>query len=598
MTNLSLNTMWQSAQALGRADFLTLPSQRISYADQLEAIRLMCGYFDAAGLNPGDRVAICSTHDHAVVTSFLAALLHGLVPVNLSTGTKADRGVSILRSTEARLLICDAPIKAGWGAEFTCSVPAERGKRSWFGRSKAVHWLLDGDAPSPAEPRLPDDREALAYLLFTSGSTAAPTGVELTLGNLLANLDSVGRVTQLQSGDRMFNDLVMAHTDGLIHGPVLAFARGASVVRAGGMQLSRLEDWLNTIRREGCTHFISVPFVWSMIHRLGAHDDYFDGPEMKMLITSAARIDPKLWEQIETRFGKPLVNEYGMTETVMAACHAGDFPEMGTKGTLGRVAHCDARIEPTDPAVPTEGELQLKGPAIARGYWKNPERNATSFTSDGWLKTGDIVRLRPDGSYDLLGRFKSIINSGGMNIHPDEINEALESHPGVSSVATVGLPDDDFGEVAVSAVELSGAADPRALIEHARAGLEPIKVPKRVVVLTEIPRTESGKPRLEDLKTLLMQLDADGVPEAAAPGAPVDASLALVTAAAARVFACDAADLSARSTQDDVAGWDSFSQLNLFLAVEEKAGVRLPSRRLTSVRTLGDLAELLGDCRP
>ena len=219
------------------------------------------------------------------------------------------------------------------------------------------------------------------------------------------------------------------------------------------------------MRRESCTHFITVPTVWSLIDRYAQHDDYFDAPEMALLASCAARLDAALWDRIETRFGHSLINEYGLTETVMSALYAGRFDGLGAKGTIGRPIDCRARVAPLSDDEPDSGELQLSGDNVFPGYWRNPERTAAAFTADGWLRTGDIVRARAAGAFDYLAASRRS-STAAVCRSVEEIDEAMPAHALVTAAATVGLAD-EFGEVAVTAVEVSAAIDEPALAAHA-----------------------------------------------------------------------------------------------------------------------------------
>ncbi|MEL6932200.1 MAG: AMP-binding protein [Pseudomonadota bacterium] len=588
---LSLDQIWRKACNLGKQDFLVTKNERYTYADITSAIRMLSGYFNKSGLEPGDRLLICTTHEFAVSASFLAALLHGLVPINLAPDVKPGRANAIAASVACKLMIADTAIIQEW--DVPCHVLATaKPKKSGLLRKRLQRiWPFETETSQGDEPRLPADPSKLAYLLFTSGSTAAPSGVMLTRGNLLSNLESVGNVLQLNPGDRQFVDLPMAHTDGLIHGPVLAFACQATTIRAGSFNLQDMEAWLNTVRQERCTHFMAVPYLWTMICRYAAHDDYFDGSELKMLISSAGRITPQLWTSIEDRFGKPVVNEYGMTETVMAALHAGSFDGMGTHGTLGKPYDCEAKVKPLSADEPHTGELLLRGENICLGYWNDAARTKASFDDDGWFGTGDIVRARSDGSFDLVGRSKTMINSAGLTIAPDEIDEVLIAHPAIGSALTVGIPDEDFGEVAVSAVELEHEIKTEQITEFARKKLELRKVPKRIVILSQIPRGVSGKPETETAKALVLK-ELEQSERRAADISEQDVQRRILSVAA-KTFAVDIGQLSMQSGPDDVAGWDSFSHINFIFAIEDEFSQRVPAKKLVGMRTLGDVQGLL-----
>jgi len=391
------------------------------------------------------------------------------------------------------------------------------------------------------------------------------------------------------TSSRLFNDMSLAHADGLVQGPLLAVANGCALIRSGGFQLSGMEAWLGRVRSTRATHVITVPTIWAMIDAYARHDDYFDAPECRALLSVAARLPDALWRTLENRFQRPVFNQYGLTETVTSALYAGPRPEMGAFATAGRPIDCQARI---DPAAADEGELQLRGDNVFAGYWNDAERSAASFT-DGWFKTGDMARRQEDGSYLVLGRLKSAIMSGGLLIRPDEIDEAMLLHPLVAESATNGRADAMFGEVPMTAIVRRGAVDENALTAHARAHLEPHKIPRRFLIVDAIPRGDAGKANLAAVRIMIAAALARPAVPASAGGDIQEA----VLAAAAGVFRVDAASLSRRRGQDDVAGWDSFSQLTLLLAVEEALDVRIPASRVAAIETLGDIVRTVEGLR-
>jgi len=206
----------------------------------------------------------------------------------------------------------------------------------------------------------------------------------ITRGNLFANIRTIARVLGVDASSRLFNDMLLAHADGLVQGPLMALATGAALIRAGDFSVPGMEDWLNVVRREGATHFTSVPTVWTLIDRYARHDDYFAAPEVRILSSVAAALDPALWARLEARFGRRLVNQYGLTETVTSALYAGPHEEAGAFGTIGRPVDCEARIEAVEGGT-SVGELQLRGANVFPGYWRNAERHA-----------GDVHRRRLD----------------------------------------------------------------------------------------------------------------------------------------------------------------------------------------------------------
>ena len=243
----TLEDIWLKASSSRRNEFLITASERYRYSDIIATMQMLAHNFDERGILPGERILICARNDYAISATFLAAVFHGLVPINLSPDVKADRATAILRETAPKLLVAEEDISNDWGMSCDVLHVSSTRSTSFFGGKTAKRWPFDGKPPTYGNLKLPSDTGALAYLLFTSGSTASPSGVMLSRGNLLANIATVGNVLQISAGDRQFVDLPMAHTDGLIHGPVLAFCRQATVVRAGMYSQSNMEKWLNVV---------------------------------------------------------------------------------------------------------------------------------------------------------------------------------------------------------------------------------------------------------------------------------------------------------------------------------------------------------------
>jgi long-chain acyl-CoA synthetase len=573
--------------ARGSADFLVRPALgAVSYAQFTRDVRRCCGLYHARGLRAGDRVLILTADDHAAIVAFVAAMLDGLVPVMLAAGTAAPRAAGVALATEPRLLIVDA---AQSGEEWASgSLAVDPPGRGVFGRLRPArsgfHAALAGQED---EPRIPGSADALAYLLFTSGTTSAPKGAMITHRSLFAHLQTLSRLFGYGPESRIFNGMVLAHADGLVQGPLLALANGCALVRPAPFSVATLDPWLNAVRANRATHFLSVPTIYSFIDRYAAHDDYFDAPELVGLTSVAAKLDGDLWRRIETRFQRPLFNHYGLTETTTSGLYAG--PGLGPIGTVGQPVDMEARIvdaSGSDVAPESTGDLWLRGENVFAGYWRDAERTAAAFGDGGWLRTGDLARRRAEGAYEIVGRVKTTIVSGGFLIVPEEIDEALRTHPAVAQSATLGMPDADFGEVAVSAVVLDRPVDEMALIEYCRGRLEAMKVPKRIVVVDTIPRGDSGKPVLDALRPLL----EPGV--AAATGHDTVGDTVLEIASAA--FRVPLARLGLSATPADIPAWDSFAHIALVLQAEQRFGVRIATADVAAIRSLGDLAAAIG----
>jgi acyl-CoA synthetase (AMP-forming)/AMP-acid ligase II/acyl carrier protein len=284
---------------------------------------------------------------------------------------------------------------------------------------------------------------------------------------------------------------------------------------------------------------------------------------------------------------------YGMTETVANATYAGRHPEMGPVGTIGLPVDCEVRLmaarsDHTGEESEREGEIQIRGENVFQGYWKDNVRTARTLIGDGWMRTGDLAKRRDDGSLEIVGRMSGVINMGGQSILPEEIDEALALHAAVIDVATIGTKDSEFGEIAVSAVVVDSPASEADLTLFCRQHLEPLKVPKRIIAVDEIPRGGAGKPNAEQLREMLAELLTSTV-IASDTNETGKVSTAEVYELAASVFRVPTRKLDTNSSAANVNGWDSFSQLNLMIEAERRFKVRIPASQVASIRTLGDL---------
>ena len=596
----TLSAIWANMTADPKADILVTPARTIRYEAVTSTIQRLLAAYDARGATAEDRVLILTESEPVAMAAFLSAVLDGLVPVLLTSGTQEQRAKAVFDVTDPAVVIADAGrASESWArGAMLVGEPVVTPKKVLFGfGKKSAPDTFGLDLPEGGRaPRLPEDPSELAYILFTSGTTSAPTGVMLTRENMLANLETLTRLFGYGRDSRIFNDLAFAHADGMVQGLLLAPYNGAALIRMGGFSVPKIEEWLNGIRSHRATHVVSVPTIWAMIDRYASHDDYFDAEECRCLLSSASKLDVTLWDRIESRFSCAMFNLYGLTETASTALYAGSLPEMGAHGTVGLPVDCEARIMNPQggPATGDEGEIQLRGTNIFKGYWQDPERTAAGFTKDGWMHTGDLAKKHPNGSYEILARLKAVINSGGFLIRPDEIDEALLTHPAVAEAATVAIPDLDFDEVTITAVVLDGEADETVLTAHCYELLEPMKVPKRIIAVEAIPRGDAGKPQINALRDMLTTMLAAESGAAQTDGGDLSND---VLAIAAQVFRVDVDTLSLTTTADHVKGWDSFTQINLLMTTEERLGMRIPASKIAAIRTLGDLVTAIKAAR-
>jgi long-chain acyl-CoA synthetase len=590
-------------RARERAVFMQLGEREVTYQELLDGLSRTCGLFDAWGLLPGARIMIQTGDDLSAVTLFLAALLDGLVPVLITSETQPPRARGILNKVRPGLLFLDEKrrlVDSWFGAVPAVGILAPtqaktgllaRLRRTDEGAAVSSTYPEVLSQAAPRRPRCAADPDDLAYIVFTSGTTSQPKGVQITHRNLFSHLGTLCRLFGYDPDAHIFNAMILAHADGLIQGPVLAAFCGGRVLRPGMFQLQTLEQHLNRVHSARVTHFLSVPTVYSMIERYAEHRDYFADGEVKHVISVAAKLECGLWRRFEQKFGRRIINIYGLTETVAGGLFSGPEPGMGGIGTIGQPVDMTARVvNPvtlSDAPSGEAGELWLRGDNVSPGYLDDPLENQERYHED-WLRTGDLVRRSEDGDYVILGRIKSMINCGGLLIRPEEIDEVLLMHPDVREAATVGLDDAEWGEIPVTAVitERSEAE----LIAHCRAHLEPLKIPRRLVQLEAIPRGDAGKPLINELRQA-MAGKITTRPQGAAERSRIRDEEVLALAAATFNVSADQLTMDAGPLQ--ITGWDSFGHLALITSCEQHFNVKLSTRAVLEIATLRQLTEAL-----
>jgi long-chain acyl-CoA synthetase len=575
--------------------WLVTERRSVGFGELHERIRHMAGWLSAQGIAVGDRVVVSSRDDAEVSLLFVSLVCCGATVVNLDPDTSPARAASLLRRAQPRLLLLDAEIAARWSApglpgtlvEIVAAPESGAGLIGrLFGKPApllGLHARLMEAVPVSPPASLP--AETLAYILFTSGTTEQPKGVCISHRALFAHLDTLSRRFGYDASSRILNTLMLSHTDGMTQGPMIAFHNGIPVFRPFRFEVTRIEALLDAIYRLRITHMVAVPTMLSLMARLGLEQrDAFQGGDFRLLVSCAAQLEKGLWERFQSLFRVPLVNVYGLTETVTGGLFAGPDPDTGVPGSIGRPMDCEVRIvdpDGRDVAPGEAGELLVRGDLLMSGYFGDPELTASTLR-DGWLRTGDLAR-HADGLYWIIGRAKNIIIRGGYNISPEEVAEVLQRHPGVREAVALGVPDPVWGEVVAALVAVDPPVDEDVLRTHCAGHLEAWKVPARFRIVEELPRGRSGKVLLEEARAML-----EGAEAPAAGGrkpAPDDIADRLLAVAAA-CFKSDPGQLHLHATPREVPGWDSLAHMELVAALEKEFGVRFKARDIMALDRL------------
>jgi len=368
-------------------------------------------------------------------------------------------------------------------------------------------------APPAVAPKLPaPETDDLAVLMYTSGTSGLPKGVILTYGNLQSDVDASIQHANLQSRHTFLGVIPLFHAFGLTAMMLAPIQLGAPIV-----YIARFSPvaTIAAIRRHNVSLMFGVPSMFAALLRLDdARSDDF--AQMFAVISGGEPLSPAVREAFLKRFGTPLLEGYGLTETSPVVTL--NTPTANRPGSVGRpLPGVEIRIvDEQGRALGTDevGEVWLRGPMVTKGYYNLPEETASALTGDGFFKTGDLGRLDADGYLYITGRKKDLIIVAGEKVTPREVEEVLARHPSVAEAVVVGRKDPGRGEVVVAfVVPASGrtvnADELRSFCRQ--EGLMNFKIPREIVVIDELPRSPTGKV----LKRILAERA-----NAAAPDAP------------------------------------------------------------------------------
>ncbi|MDR3452491.1 MAG: AMP-binding protein [Rhodoferax sp.] len=341
---------------------------------------------------------------------------------------------------------------------------------------------------------VPPAPDAVALLMYTSGTTGVPKGVMLTQANLAANAQAIGTEHALSHDDRVLAVLPLYHINAFAVTMLAPLATGGSL--AVPPKFSAARFW-NQASATQCTWINVVPTMISYLLE-GDTPAHAQTERIRFCRSASAALPPEHHRAFEDKFGIGIIETMGLTETAAPSFSNPLDSSRRKLGSVGRASGCEAGVVDaslTPVPIGTTGELVIRGPNVMLGYYKNIEATRASFTPDGWLRTGDLGHVDADGFFFVTGRIKELIIKGGENIAPREIDEALLAHPAVLEAAAVGIPDKHYGqEIMVCVVLREGAVcNEDQLRDFCALHLGHFKTPKVLRFVGELPRGPSGK---------------------------------------------------------------------------------------------------------
>jgi long-chain acyl-CoA synthetase len=561
---------------------------QLTYGAACDRILRLTGRFLRLGLKPGMRVVLATRDDLALATVFLALLRNGLTAVVLNPEARATELATLVDAADPSALIMDARLVDLMLPDQLKGLTVDAlDDAGGPGLAKMLNAESAGSLPASV------DAESTAYILFTSGTTSRPKGVEISHRALFAQMATFVRQYRLDERTRLMNLLPLHHTDGLTQGVVIAACAGAVLLRPMRVRINLIGDFVNACHDLKATHLVTVPSLLALMLNLGEHyEDALRSPWFKFVISTAAYLDPGLWQQFENAFGVRVVNVYGLTETVCETTYCGPDDATRRLGTIGKPVDAEAHIvDDAGKPLPAgaTGELLVRGPHIMKGYFRLPDETA-AVLRNGWLHTGDLATVDEDGFYRIVGRKKDVIISAGINIYPEDVNAVLRTVPGVVDAATIALPDQNWGEIVVCGIVAQPGGKPteQEIASHFLAHASPEKLPREIHFFTDFPRGPAGKVVKSELRRLIEERRA-AMTHTSAGGSLHNR----VFQEAARAFKCRAEDLSADSNPRTTPGWSSLAHVEFLMALEVEFSIALRPDEIMRIDSVGDALALI-----
>ena len=488
------------AQALrrGSEQALFFEGRTATFAEVDAMASRVAGALIASGVRTQERIAYLGKNDDHFLPILLGACKARATLAPFNYRLAAPEIARLLEDSGARIMFVGPDVVDL--ADRAVAASASKPRMIALGFDREGYERLDvwvGPAP-PADPRLAADPDDDVIQLYTSGTTGLPKGVRLTNRNYLAVFELVAATSGLnyEPGETALAAMPFFHVAG-VNVALIAMASGArsAILKDAAPQLI-----LDTIGKERVNGAFLAPALIHML-MLSPGIASADLSAMRVLAYGASPISEDLLRRASARFGCEFVQLYGMTET----CGAGTFlPNADHDPAKGKLRSCGrawpglelkiVAADGTEVKRGAVGEVVIRSPVVMKGYWMKPDATEAAIR-DGWMRTGDAAYMDEDGYVFIYDRVKDMIVTGGENVYPAEVENALFGHPAIADAAVIGVPDDDWGEAVKAIVVLKAGApqDVADIIAWARARIAHFKAPKSVDFVEAIPRNLSGK---------------------------------------------------------------------------------------------------------
>jgi len=497
MSNLYTLFEERFPQDLAQPFIETKEDEQYSYQDLINITSNIARSMVNTGVSKGDRVIFQVNKSPEAIFLYLACLKLGAISVPLNSAYTASELSYFLNDIEPSLVVCDPA-----SPMIKEKLLDNRGKINLLTLDRYGKGTLIDNANTAGHERTTAtvDEDDIACILYTSGTTGKPKGAMITHGNLSSNALTLHQSWGFNKADILLHALPIFHVHGLFVALNCVLLSGTPMIFLPEFNVDDIIKFL-----PGVTVLMGVPTFYT---RLLSHPDLNDAvlKNIRLFISGSAPLLKEVSDDFYAKTGHRILERYGMTETVMIASNP--LNEERLPGTVGQaLPGITLRITSDDDKTLAQGEtgnIQVSGPNVFKGYWRNPEKTQEEFTKDGFFKTGDVGFLDTKEYLTIVGRSKDLIISGGYNVYPKEIEIVLNGLDEVIESAVIGVPHPDFGEgvIAVVVMENNIKIDESKLTNLLKNKLATYKVPKRIFVIDELPLNVMGKVQKNRLREL------------------------------------------------------------------------------------------------
>jgi long-chain acyl-CoA synthetase len=575
----------------------------MTFNEAIERSRKIGALLHQNGLRSGDTVGVASADECEVSCMILGCLRAGYPLLVLDPGARKTEVEEAMNRSKIQAAFLDQDLIERWSVtnEFKPAI-----SRLWpiaIQKKKLISRLLGKkDSAQTLISTYPECLSNVAIeqqgsqgnensfvLLTTSGTTAAPKILKLGFNNLESAARTQSKQLGFNQNTRLLNLLPITHYDGIMSGLMTSFLNVFTMIRLGQFSVPQLPDVFDAIYKYRVTHLQVAPSILALMLRLSEEiTETFNSEDLQFVISTAAMLPPKLWADFEKKSGKRVVNVYGLSETGNYI-FAGPDDESHEIGSIGKPVDCKALIvdeRKQEVPVATIGEMLLSGESVIDAYLDQPAPKSM-MNGAQYFETGDLGYVDAKGIYWITGRKKNVIIVGGRNVYPDEIDNALLLHQQVAETATIGIPDEIWGDRVVSCVVSKGSVSSKELIEHASKHLTDYKVPRELYFVPELPKGRSGKVLRNELIDLIQ---TEHLPKASEQQNHLDQELLSL---AAQSFRVPREELSLDSSPQNCSGWDSVAHMDFVVGIETKYGLDLLPKEIIQITSIGAALQII-----